>query len=49
MADKTTYFVLKEKAVPEVLLKETSGFREMRFRAGGRGCNRNQPKFLLQI
>ena len=31
MADKTTYFVLKEKAVPEVLLKVVEAKRLLKF------------------
>ena len=52
MAEKTKYFVLKQKAVPEVLLKvveakRLSGFRQGSFRTGGSRECRHQPEFFL--
>ena len=51
MAENTKYFVLKEKAVPEVLLKvvEATSFRiwPRNIRTGSSRAGRYQPEFIL--
>ncbi len=52
MEEQTKYFVLKQKAVPEVLLKVVEAKKTDRIRArhhdtGGHGESGDQQKFLL--
>ena len=42
--EKTKYYVIKEKAVPEVLLKVIEAGA---YRAAGNGKSRNQQKLFL--
>ena len=52
MEDKSKYFVVKQKAVPEVLLKvveakETSGNSKSHYCAGSCRPGRDQPQFFF--
>ncbi len=52
MADHNKYYVVTEKAVPDVLLKvveakETFGDPEAGYRTGGSGCGGDKQKLLL--
>lgn len=52
MAENTKYFVLKEKAVPEVLLKVVEAKTSFRIRTcnictGSSRAGRYQPEFIL--
>ena len=54
MEDKSKYFVVKQRAVPEVLLKvveakKTSGNSKSHYRTGSSRPGGDQPKFFLQI
>ena len=51
MKDKMQYYVLKEKAVPEVLLKVVEAKRliDSGKIAGGDRERWNQPQFFLQV
>ena len=54
VSEKKKYFVVRERAVPEVLLKvvearEASGLRQGGYRAGCGRADRNQQEFFLQI
>lgn len=54
MKERNDYYVVKKKAVPEVLLKvvesqTSSGFRKGTDRSGGYREGRHQPEFILQV
>ena len=50
MEDKSKYFVVKQKAVPEVLLKVVEAKKLLESeRSGGHRQGGDQPQLLLQV